>query len=97
MSNDADTLKYTVIIHFHFLSAIDSIGLHRMENPSHADPAVSLHLYCPPFDKCNMFDQRTGKKTQCNITFWSKYGEKVPTVNKIVVMIFRLIFFFKTK
>jgi len=58
----------------------DSMGLHRVENFSHTDPAVSLHLYCPPFDTCHMFDQRTGKKTQCKITFWSKYGEKLPTL-----------------
>jgi len=58
----------------------DSMGLHRVENPSHTDPAVSLHLYCPPFDTCHMFDQRTGKKTAAKISFWSKFGERVPTV-----------------
>jgi len=58
----------------------DSLGLHRVENPSHTDPAVSLHLYCPPFDTCHMFDQRTGKKTSVKITFWSKFGERVPTI-----------------
>ncbi|XP_023224925.1 cysteine dioxygenase type 1-like [Centruroides sculpturatus] len=56
----------------------DSIGLHRVENPSHSEVAVSLHLYCPPFDKCQMFDPRTGHKTQCTVTFWSKYGERTP-------------------
>ncbi|XP_028518569.1 cysteine dioxygenase type 1 [Exaiptasia diaphana] len=56
----------------------DSIGLHRMENTSHSDTACSLHLYCPPFDMCNSFDQRTGHKQACKVTFWSKYGTRTP-------------------
>ncbi|CAG7835242.1 unnamed protein product [Allacma fusca] len=56
----------------------DSLGLHRVENPSHVEPAVSLHLYSPPFSSCRMFDQRTGHETKCTVTFWSKYGERTP-------------------
>lgn len=59
---------------------VDSLGLHRVENPSHVDRSVSLHLYSPPFESCQMFDQRTGKKTACKVTFWSKFGERVSTV-----------------
>ncbi|CAD6185517.1 unnamed protein product [Caenorhabditis auriculariae] len=55
----------------------DELGLHRMENPSHSDGAVSLHLYIPPYDTCNAFDERTGHKTKCQVTFFSKYGQKV--------------------
>ncbi|KAK7069923.1 Cysteine dioxygenase [Halocaridina rubra] len=55
----------------------DSLGLHRVENVSHSDGAVSLHLYCPPFNSCSIFDERTGKKTKCPVTFWSKFGQKV--------------------
>lgn len=54
----------------------DTIGLHRMENPSHTDGSVTLHLYVPPFEKCMTFDQRTGTKRYCRVTFWSKYGER---------------------
>ncbi|MFI5205443.1 MAG: hypothetical protein ACHQVK_00735 [Candidatus Paceibacterales bacterium] len=54
----------------------DTMGLHRMENPSHTDGTVTLHLYVPPFDSCATFDQRTGKKRMCRVTFWSKYGER---------------------
>lgn len=54
----------------------DTLGLHRVENPSHTDSAVSLHLYCPPFDSCSIFNKKTGKRTSCNVTFWSKFGEK---------------------
>uniref|UniRef100_A0AC34Q6H6 Cysteine dioxygenase n=1 Tax=Panagrolaimus sp. JU765 TaxID=591449 RepID=A0AC34Q6H6_9BILA len=35
----------------------DNIGLHRMENPSHSNPAISLHLYSPPYDLCRTFDE----------------------------------------
>ncbi|KAM7343464.1 cysteine dioxygenase 1 isoform 2-T2 [Cochliomyia hominivorax] len=55
----------------------DNLGLHRVENPSHSDTSVSLHLYCPPYDKCSMFEKTTGKRAQCIVTFWSKYGQKV--------------------
>jgi len=51
----------------------DNIGLHRVENPSHSDTAVSLHLYCPPYDTCHVF-QSSGKKSKSCVTFWSKYG-----------------------
>ncbi|KAL4712219.1 hypothetical protein ACJJTC_011080 [Scirpophaga incertulas] len=59
----------------------DALGLHRMENPSHVDSAVSLHLYCPPFDSCRVFDARTGKPTEVKVTFWSMYGKKM---NRII-------------
>ncbi|KAK8396094.1 hypothetical protein O3P69_005298 [Scylla paramamosain] len=55
----------------------DSLGLHRVENPSHSESAVSLHLYCPPFSSCSIFDERTGKRSKCPVTFWSKFGERV--------------------
>ncbi|XP_024085479.1 cysteine dioxygenase type 1 [Cimex lectularius] len=54
----------------------DSLGLHRVENPSSSEPAVSLHLYCPPFDQCHVFNQQTGHKSVAKVTFWSKYGSK---------------------
>ncbi|CAB3262102.1 unnamed protein product [Arctia plantaginis] len=58
----------------------DAIGLHRVENPSHVDGAVSLHLYCPPFDRCRVFDARTGKPAEVKVTFWSMYGKKIKRV-----------------
>ncbi|XP_039614889.1 cysteine dioxygenase type 1 isoform X2 [Polypterus senegalus] len=56
----------------------DSIGLHRVENVSHTEQAVSLHLYSPPFNHCNIFDQRTGHKNTVKMTFWSKFGTRTP-------------------
>ncbi|KAL2719594.1 cysteine dioxygenase type 1 [Vespula squamosa] len=54
----------------------DSLGLHRVENPSTVNPAVSLHLYSPPFSTCSVFNKQTGRRSACPVTFWSKYGEK---------------------
>jgi len=54
----------------------DEIGLHRMENASQVERAVSLHLYCPPFNACKVFDRESGKHIKCPVTFWSKYGKK---------------------
>lgn len=56
----------------------DSIGLHRIENNSHSNKAVSLHLYSPPFSECRCFDQRTSHPTTAKMTFWSKYGKRTP-------------------
>ncbi|XP_038852824.1 cysteine dioxygenase type 1-like [Salvelinus namaycush] len=54
----------------------DSVGLHRVENDSHTEGSVSLHLYSPPFDTCQTFDERTGHKNTVKMTFWSKFGER---------------------
>ncbi|KAF7996824.1 hypothetical protein HCN44_002470 [Aphidius gifuensis] len=54
----------------------DSMGLHRVENPSVVNPAVSLHLYSPPFSSCSVFNKQTGQRISCKVTFWSKYGER---------------------
>lgn len=54
----------------------DSIGLHRIENPSDSSRAVSLHVYSPPFDECQSFDERSGKKNKVKVTFYSKFGER---------------------
>ncbi|KAH8279131.1 hypothetical protein KR026_002062 [Drosophila bipectinata] len=57
----------------HSIIFTDNLGLHRVENPSHSDTSVSLHLYCPPFDTCSVF-QDNCKKSTAKVTFWSKYG-----------------------
>lgn len=61
-----------------FVYIIDEIGLHRVENPSFTDKAVSLHLYSPPFTECASFDQRTGHKNMCKVTFYSRAGKRTP-------------------
>lgn len=52
------------------------MGLHRVENPSMVDGAISLHLYCPPYTSCSMFHLKTGKQTKCNVEFHSKFGRR---------------------
>uniref|UniRef100_A0A8D0HE40 Cysteine dioxygenase n=1 Tax=Sphenodon punctatus TaxID=8508 RepID=A0A8D0HE40_SPHPU len=59
----------------------DSIGLHRVENTSHTECAVSLHLYSPPFETCSTFDQRTGHKQKVRMTFYSQFGERTPCLS----------------
>ncbi|KAM6188062.1 LOW QUALITY PROTEIN: uncharacterized protein WM294_015816 [Sarcoramphus papa] len=58
----------------------DSIGLHHVENISHMESAVSLHLYSPPFDSCNTFDQ--GHKHKVKMTFYSQFGERTLCCSK---------------
>jgi cysteine dioxygenase len=53
----------------------DSIGLHRVENPSHTDTAITLHLYVPPYDHCNTYDERTGHINEAHVTFYSVGGQ----------------------
>lgn len=65
---------------FFFFSA-DTIGLHRVENPSHSDTAVTLHLYSPPFSECQSFDERTGNAHKVKVTFWSQFGKRTPCVS----------------
>ena len=54
----------------------DSMGYHKIGNPSPTVPAVSLHLYCPPFDKCKIWldPSNASMSSNVNINFFSKYG-----------------------
>ncbi|XP_041356416.1 cysteine dioxygenase type 1-like [Gigantopelta aegis] len=56
----------------------DDIGLHRVENSSHSNKAVTLHLYSPPFEECQCFDERTGHACKSRVTFWTKFGKRTP-------------------
>lgn len=57
----------------------DNIGLHKIENASETEVAVSLHLYTPPHAHnfgFNLFDERSGKK--CHIAkapLFSEHGK----------------------
>ncbi|XP_050305815.1 cysteine dioxygenase type 1 [Anthonomus grandis grandis] len=63
----------------------DSLGLHRVENVSSYDTAISLHLYCPPYDRCSVFNQRNGKKTTSTVTFYSMYGKRTKNNDEVPV------------
>lgn len=75
------TYNATVVIMYANYCPLDTLGLHRVENPDHSNVAVSLHLYCPPFDACSVFNKNTGKQTKCKVTFWSVNGQKVREPN----------------
>lgn len=56
----------------------DYMGYHKVENPSPTTPAITLHLYCPPFDKCKIWldpkdASRTSRVCMCN---YSEYGDE---------------------
>ena len=58
----------------------DSLGLHRVENPSHTETAITLHLYVPPYDHCNTFDERTSHINEAKVTFYSIGGQLMSEV-----------------
>lgn len=68
----------------------DAIGLHRVENPSHTDTAVSLHLYSPPICHCKCFDQRSGRAESCRVTFHTKCDNSSSCTNWISVYVYSL-------
>lgn len=49
----------------------NSMSLHRVENHTHTDRAVTLHLYSPPIQVCKCFEERTGTSHKCKVTFYS--------------------------
>ena len=57
----------------------DKIGLHKIENASPTERAVSLHLYTPPHAHnygFNLFDERTGMKFHItSAPLYSEHGK----------------------
>eukprot|EP00035_Acanthoeca_spectabilis_P035529 m.35172 g.35172 ORF g.35172 m.35172 type:complete len:197 (+) comp7417_c0_seq2:34-624(+) len=57
----------------------DEVGLHRISNQSHTVPAVTLHLYSPPYETCKSFCEHSGTARRSGaMTFYSKGGVKAP-------------------
>jgi len=56
----------------------DNIGLHLVKNPSADIGAISLHLYCPAFKFCKVYE-RSGESKTCEMKFHTKIGG--PTEN----------------
>lgn len=65
----------------------DSLGLHRIENPSDEEAAVSLHIYSPPFRECLVFPPTGGApKTAPMVSIFEpesarKAEENSPTIS----------------
>jgi len=60
----------------------DALGLHKIANPNKDVPAVTLHLYTPPFGSCKVWsDAGKGaldKFEEGKIGFFSVYGHRTP-------------------
>lgn len=53
----------------------DELGLHRVENTSHSNGAVSLHLYSPPFASCQVCKLKSSSKISLTFLpyyFWNR-------------------------
>lgn len=56
----------------------DSLGYHRVSNPSKSDLAVTLHLYCPPYQQCKTWSHEEQLQPKIgNIHHYSEYGKKL--------------------
>ena len=61
------------------------MGLHRVENPSLSEGAVSLHFYFPCINECLIFDEDTGKARSVKMTYTSIRGVKLDPREKIAM------------
>lgn len=53
----------------------DSMGYHKVGNPCPSQPAITLHLYCPPFQQCKIWlDPSSGTCSRSNVCYHSEYG-----------------------
>jgi len=54
----------------------DWLGYHKIGNPSKSQPAVTLHLYSPPFDSCKIWldPSKASKPSTAKICYHSVYG-----------------------
>ncbi|KDO19575.1 hypothetical protein SPRG_15156 [Saprolegnia parasitica CBS 223.65] len=55
----------------------DSLGLHKVGNPSDEVDAITLHLYAPPYEKCRLYfdPEDANKNSVAFATFYSEYGD----------------------
>ncbi|KAJ3266198.1 Cysteine dioxygenase [Chytriomyces hyalinus] len=73
----AMNLTQETILHLDEVAYIhDKIGLHRISNPT-GENSVSLHLYCPPYETCKTFDEKTSvARGSGRIVFFTEHGER---------------------
>eukprot|EP01100_Stratorugosa_tubuloviscum_P012284 TRINITY_DN577_c2_g1_i1.p1 TRINITY_DN577_c2_g1~~TRINITY_DN577_c2_g1_i1.p1 ORF type:complete len:799 (+),score=301.21 TRINITY_DN577_c2_g1_i1:98-2494(+) len=45
----------------------DTLGIHKMGNQNANSPAISLHVYSPPYSSCNVFAPESGNKHKITI------------------------------
>jgi cysteine dioxygenase len=54
----------------------DSLGLHKVGNPG-TQPAVTMHVYSPPFQSCKIWLDESKKPSKSSICNYSEYGRLV--------------------
>eukprot|EP00697_Spironema_sp_BW2_P014131 gnl/Spiro4/4506_TR2236_c0_g1_i1.p1 gnl/Spiro4/4506_TR2236_c0_g1~~gnl/Spiro4/4506_TR2236_c0_g1_i1.p1 ORF type:complete len:806 (+),score=180.07 gnl/Spiro4/4506_TR2236_c0_g1_i1:33-2420(+) len=59
------------------------VGLHKMENPSDTDVAVSLHLYSPPYIFC-CYQDSEGKQSEIPVAYCSSLATEALKVPEFV-------------
>lgn len=53
----------------------DWMGYHKVGNPHISKPAVTLHLYSPPFESCNVWlNEKSTRSSRSKITYDTVYG-----------------------
>lgn len=55
----------------------DSMGYHSVGNASAKTPAITLHLYSPPFQQCKIWLDEREDPTTSSICHYSEYGRKL--------------------
>lgn len=55
----------------------DTMGVHKVANPSKSKGAITLHCYIPPYDACKCFFDNNGKPTVSTSSFDTEHGEKI--------------------
>jgi cysteine dioxygenase len=56
----------------------DNLGYHKVGNPSSTEPAITLHVYSPPFASCKIWLDENRKPCQSGaMRNYSEYGKKV--------------------
>jgi cysteine dioxygenase len=59
----------------------DSMGLHKVGNPSLTMPAITLHLYCPPIQCCRIWcSEEQACPKEVVIGNFSEYGRILKTI-----------------
>lgn len=56
----------------------DSMGYHKVGNPSGTVPAVTMHLYSPPFQACKVWldPEHASRPSRSCVCYHSEYGKK---------------------
>jgi cysteine dioxygenase len=55
----------------------DSQGFHKIGNPDATIPAITMHLYSPPFESCKIWLDQERPPCKSRVCFYSAYGKKL--------------------